>query len=170
MLFASSRIPPAYIRYILYRSSLSGRVSSELPPTWVDELGAAANTDLWSTVTRALCVCVNNPQNGEKPMLDSFAIFLPEKIFQTAVYPFLFSEENQRVCTEVFPHAFKFLQEHQEAKIVRPIVSFIGLTAANNGEFDRLLHVAYRTPFFCPVARAICSGNEFTCVELFLKC
>lgn len=161
MSFASSRIPPAYIRHILYRRCLSGHVSSGLPPTWVDELGAAANTDLWPTVTRALCVCVNNPQNGEKPMLDSFAIcFYPKRYFKLLyIYPFFFSEENQRVCTEVFPQAFKFLQEHQEAKIVRPIISFIGLTAANNGEFDRLLHVAYRTPFVCPVARAICSGN-----------
>ncbi|NXT78526.1 TERB1 protein, partial [Zapornia atra] len=59
---------------------------------------------LWSSVCSTLCACVNNPQN----------------------------EDNQNICSSVFPHAKEWLENCTEPEIVRPICSFVGLTVANN--------------------------------------
>nr|XP_014348782.1 PREDICTED: telomere repeats-binding bouquet formation protein 1 isoform X3 [Latimeria chalumnae] len=60
--------------------------------------------ELWSSVSSALCACVNNPQN----------------------------EENQRICITVFPIAKEWLQKCIRREIIRPICSFVSLTVANN--------------------------------------
>jgi len=44
------------------------------------------------------------------------------------------TEENQRLCSKVFPHAFQLLQDGTESHVLRPLASFIGLTVANNGK------------------------------------
>ncbi|NWI82064.1 TERB1 protein, partial [Dryoscopus gambensis] len=66
------------------------------------------NTDpcyqLWSSVCSTLCACVNNPQN----------------------------EDNQNICCSVFPYAKEWLESCTQPEIIRPICSFLGLTAANN--------------------------------------
>ncbi|KAM6223764.1 telomere repeats-binding bouquet formation protein 1-like [Rhynchocyon petersi] len=59
---------------------------------------------LWSSVCSALCVCVNNPQNGE----------------------------NQTVCCSLFPHATEWLRNSVNPEVIRPVCSFIGLTLSNN--------------------------------------
>ncbi|XP_019509168.1 PREDICTED: telomere repeats-binding bouquet formation protein 1 [Hipposideros armiger] len=59
---------------------------------------------LWSSVCSTLCVCVNNPQN----------------------------DENQMLCSSLFPHANDWLVNCIKPEIIRPICSFIGLTLANN--------------------------------------
>ncbi|NXX56056.1 TERB1 protein, partial [Scopus umbretta] len=59
---------------------------------------------LWSSVCSTLCACVNNPQN----------------------------EDNQNICSSVFPYAKEWLESCTEPEIVRPICSFVGLTVANN--------------------------------------
>ncbi|XP_041078391.1 telomere repeats-binding bouquet formation protein 1 [Polyodon spathula] len=59
---------------------------------------------LWSSVSSALCACVNNPQN----------------------------EENQRICTTAFPFLKEWLQKCIRKEITQPICSFVGLTVANN--------------------------------------
>ncbi|MBN3319856.1 TERB1 protein, partial [Atractosteus spatula] len=59
---------------------------------------------LWTSVSSALCSCVNNPQN----------------------------EENQQICTVAFPVSNEWLQKHTRRDILQPICSFIGLTVANN--------------------------------------
>nr|XP_055030813.1 telomere repeats-binding bouquet formation protein 1 isoform X2 [Misgurnus anguillicaudatus] len=60
----------------------------------------------WVAVSSALCSSVNNPQN----------------------------EENQNVCSRVFPMVITWLQEVQlpRAELAQPICSFIGMTVANN--------------------------------------
>ncbi|KFQ43256.1 Coiled-coil domain-containing protein 79, partial [Nestor notabilis] len=59
---------------------------------------------LWSSVCSTLCACVNNPQN----------------------------EDNQNICSSVFPYAKEWLENSTKPEIVRPICSFVGLTVANN--------------------------------------
>ncbi|MGH0150752.1 UNVERIFIED_CONTAM: hypothetical protein FKN15_018488 [Acipenser sinensis] len=59
---------------------------------------------LWSSVSSALCACVNNPQN----------------------------EENQRICTVAFLFLKEWLQKCIRKEITQPICSFVGLTVANN--------------------------------------
>ncbi|KAK6480063.1 telomere repeats-binding bouquet formation protein 1-like [Huso huso] len=59
---------------------------------------------LWSSVSSALCACVNNPQN----------------------------EENQRICTAAFLFLKEWLQKCIRKEITQPICSFVGLTVANN--------------------------------------
>lgn len=44
-------------------------------------------------------------------------------------------EENQKACSLVFPYAKDWLQNCMKAEIVRPICSFIGLSAANNCKY-----------------------------------
>ncbi|NXM67429.1 TERB1 protein, partial [Serilophus lunatus] len=66
--------------------------------------GGPQDRELWSTVCGALCACVNNPQN----------------------------EDNQHICCSVFPHVKEWLGSCTEPDILRPICSFVGLTAANN--------------------------------------
>ncbi|XP_072135177.1 telomere repeats-binding bouquet formation protein 1 [Mobula birostris] len=70
--------------------------------------------ELWSSIGSTLCACVNNPQN----------------------------EENQRLCTTVFPFANECLQKCIRQEIIRPICAFIGLTVANN---------SYAQNYFCKV-------------------
>ncbi|XP_058849738.1 telomere repeats-binding bouquet formation protein 1-like isoform X3 [Acipenser ruthenus] len=73
-----------------------------------DENGTNENItqgyQLWSSVSSALCACVNNPQN----------------------------EENQRICTAAFPFLKEWLQKCVRKEITQPIYSFVGLTVANN--------------------------------------
>ncbi|KAK6477141.1 telomere repeats-binding bouquet formation protein 1-like [Huso huso] len=73
-----------------------------------DENGTNENItqgyQLWSSVSSALCACVNNPQN----------------------------EENQRICTAAFPFLKEWLQKCVRKEITQPICSFVGLTVANN--------------------------------------
>ncbi|XP_069824603.1 telomere repeats-binding bouquet formation protein 1 isoform X2 [Dendropsophus ebraccatus] len=68
---------------------------------------ASGNTNpqyqLWSSVCSALCSCVNNPQN----------------------------EENQKLCSSVFPQAINWLRKSPQHEIARPICSLIGFTVAN---------------------------------------
>ncbi|XP_078236526.1 telomere repeats-binding bouquet formation protein 1 [Pogona vitticeps] len=64
---------------------------------------------LWSSVCSTLCACVNNPQN----------------------------EDNQKICTLVFPHAKDWLQNCVKSQIIRPICSFIMLTVANNSRIQQ---------------------------------
>uniref|UniRef100_A0A8C8JQK3 Telomere repeats-binding bouquet formation protein 1 n=1 Tax=Oncorhynchus tshawytscha TaxID=74940 RepID=A0A8C8JQK3_ONCTS len=61
---------------------------------------------LWTSVSSALCGCVNNPQN----------------------------EESQRICVSAFPLVKSWLQQlsHPQAEMVQPICSFIAMTVANN--------------------------------------
>ncbi|XP_064785102.1 uncharacterized protein LOC135508819 [Oncorhynchus masou masou] len=61
---------------------------------------------LWTSVSSALCGCVNNPQN----------------------------EESQRMCVSAFPLVKGWLQQltHPYAEMVQPICSFISMTVANN--------------------------------------
>ncbi|XP_062861326.1 telomere repeats-binding bouquet formation protein 1 isoform X2 [Trichomycterus rosablanca] len=61
---------------------------------------------LWTSVSSALCGCVNNPQN----------------------------EENQRACMCVFPLLKTWLLQLSvsRAELAQPICSFIGMTVANN--------------------------------------
>ncbi|XP_030325698.1 telomere repeats-binding bouquet formation protein 1 [Strigops habroptila] len=59
---------------------------------------------LWSSVCSTLCACVNNPQN----------------------------EDNQNICSSIFPYAKEWLESCTKPEIVRPICSFVGLTVANN--------------------------------------
>ncbi|TTU60641.1 Telomere repeats-binding bouquet formation protein 1 [Bagarius yarrelli] len=61
---------------------------------------------LWTSVSAALCGCVNNPQN----------------------------EENQRACMCVFPLVKVWLQQVSvvRAELTQPICSFISMTVANN--------------------------------------
>ncbi|XP_023931585.1 telomere repeats-binding bouquet formation protein 1 isoform X6 [Lingula anatina] len=60
--------------------------------------------DLWTSVTSALCICVNNPQN----------------------------EENQRCCATIFPYIFKRLKNISDLKVIRPILSLVSLAVGNN--------------------------------------
>ncbi|XP_019361089.1 PREDICTED: telomere repeats-binding bouquet formation protein 1 isoform X4 [Gavialis gangeticus] len=64
---------------------------------------------LWSSVCSTLCACVNNPQN----------------------------EENQKICSSLFPHTKQWLDRCIEPEIVRPICSFVGLTVANNSHVQK---------------------------------
>ncbi|KAJ7311967.1 hypothetical protein JRQ81_006291 [Phrynocephalus forsythii] len=64
---------------------------------------------LWSSVCSTLCACVNNPQN----------------------------EDNQKICTLIFPHAKDWLQNCIQPQIIRPICSFIALTVANNSSIQQ---------------------------------
>ncbi|XP_056382053.1 telomere repeats-binding bouquet formation protein 1 isoform X5 [Hyla sarda] len=68
---------------------------------------ASGNTNpqyqLWLSVCSALCTCVNNPQN----------------------------EENQKLCSSVFPQAIEWLEGSFQHEIARPMFSMIGLTVAN---------------------------------------
>ncbi|XP_053356621.1 telomere repeats-binding bouquet formation protein 1 [Clarias gariepinus] len=61
---------------------------------------------LWTSVSSALCGCVNNPQN----------------------------EENQCVCMRVLPLVKVWLQQVSvlRAELVQPVCSFISMTVANN--------------------------------------
>uniref|UniRef100_A0A8C6UTM9 Telomere repeats-binding bouquet formation protein 1 n=1 Tax=Neogobius melanostomus TaxID=47308 RepID=A0A8C6UTM9_9GOBI len=61
---------------------------------------------LWSSVSSALCGCVNNPHN----------------------------EDGQRACVAVFPTVKKWIQQISlpQTEIFQPICSFISMTVANN--------------------------------------
>ncbi|NWI50297.1 TERB1 protein, partial [Calyptomena viridis] len=74
------------------------------PGLGVSAAGAAQCYELWCSVCSTLCACVNNPQN----------------------------EDNQNICCSVFPYAKEWLESCTEPDILRPICSFVGLTAANN--------------------------------------
>uniref|UniRef100_A0A3P8YWG8 Telomere repeat binding bouquet formation protein 1 n=1 Tax=Esox lucius TaxID=8010 RepID=A0A3P8YWG8_ESOLU len=80
---------------------------------------------VWSSVSSALCGCVNNPQNGD---------------------------ESQRICASAFPFVKAWLQQlsHPRAEMVQPICSFIAMTVANNCEYKwgdalTLVSVSYVT-------------------------
>ncbi|MBN3299436.1 TERB1 protein, partial [Amia calva] len=59
---------------------------------------------LWTSVSNALCGCVNNPQN----------------------------EENQRICASAFPVSNEWLQKCVRKEIIQPICTFIGMTVSDN--------------------------------------
>jgi hypothetical protein len=46
---------------------------------------------------------------------------------------FFFSEENQRVCGFVLPYVFTVLQQSEEEKVIKPLLSLIRFSVANNG-------------------------------------
>ncbi|KAG7468561.1 hypothetical protein MATL_G00144270 [Megalops atlanticus] len=78
-------------------------------PVSEDDVRPANITELWqlwTSVSSALCGCVNNPQN----------------------------EENQWLCMSIFPVARKWLEKFvlPRTQIVQPICSLIGMTVANN--------------------------------------
>eukprot|EP00063_Salmo_salar_P029176 XP_014004011.1 PREDICTED: telomere repeats-binding bouquet formation protein 1-like isoform X1 [Salmo salar] len=85
----------------LFRTSfpLSGKAT--VKPANITQL-----FQLWTSVSSALCGCVNNPQN----------------------------EESQRICVSAFPLVKSWLQQlsHPQAEMVQPICSFIAMTVANN--------------------------------------
>uniref|UniRef100_A0A3Q1I1C9 Telomere repeat binding bouquet formation protein 1 n=1 Tax=Acanthochromis polyacanthus TaxID=80966 RepID=A0A3Q1I1C9_9TELE len=68
--------------------------------------GATQAYQLWTSVSSALCGCVNNPQN----------------------------EEGQRICVAAFPIVKVWLQQISlpRTEIFQPICSFIAMTVANN--------------------------------------
>ncbi|XP_054864995.1 telomere repeats-binding bouquet formation protein 1 [Amphiprion ocellaris] len=68
--------------------------------------GATQTYQLWTSVSSALCGCVNNPQN----------------------------EEGQRICVAAFPIIKVWLQQISlpRTEIFQPICSFIAMTVANN--------------------------------------
>ncbi|KAL5006857.1 hypothetical protein ScPMuIL_015663 [Solemya velum] len=77
---------------------------------WFEEL-EKTDLALWSSVTSAMSMCVNNPQNVD----------------------------NQETCVSVLPFALQLLQKHRDQRVCRPVLSFIGLTVANNeNNQDRL--------------------------------
>ncbi|XP_036400099.1 telomere repeats-binding bouquet formation protein 1 [Megalops cyprinoides] len=78
-------------------------------PVSDDDVGPANISELWqlwTSVSSALCGCVNNPQN----------------------------EENQWLCMSIFPVATTWLEKFvlPRTEIVQPICSLIGMTVANN--------------------------------------
>ncbi|KAG5849306.1 hypothetical protein ANANG_G00108540 [Anguilla anguilla] len=75
-------------------------------PTSSGAAGIAQRCQLWTSVSSALCGCVNNPQN----------------------------EENQLICMAIFPEARTWLEELAlpRVEIMRPITSLIGMIVANN--------------------------------------
>ncbi|XP_004690555.1 PREDICTED: telomere repeats-binding bouquet formation protein 1 [Condylura cristata] len=89
-------------------SQLFRTVLSEYEVNLSDE-NVFQNYQLWSSVCSTLCVCVNNPQNGE----------------------------NQVFCSSLFPHANNWLVNCMIPEIIRPVCSFIGLTLANNTQVQK---------------------------------
>ncbi|XP_035272937.1 telomere repeats-binding bouquet formation protein 1 isoform X5 [Anguilla anguilla] len=75
-------------------------------PTSSGVADIAQRCQLWTSVSSALCGCVNNPQN----------------------------EENQRMCMTIFPEARTWLEELAlpRVEIMRPITSLIGMIVSNN--------------------------------------
>ncbi|XP_035647046.2 uncharacterized protein LOC118396752 isoform X2 [Oncorhynchus keta] len=85
----------------LFRTSFPLSGEATVRPANVTQL-----FQLWTSVSSALCGCVNNPQN----------------------------EESQRMCVSAFPLVKGWLQQlsHPYAEMVQPICSFISMTVANN--------------------------------------
>uniref|UniRef100_A0A4W5JAD1 Telomere repeat binding bouquet formation protein 1 n=1 Tax=Hucho hucho TaxID=62062 RepID=A0A4W5JAD1_9TELE len=85
----------------LFRTSFPLSGEATVRPANVTQL-----FQLWTSVSSALCGCVNNPQN----------------------------EESQRICMLAFPLVKSWLQQlsHPQAEMVQPICSFIAMTVANN--------------------------------------
>lgn len=85
----------------LFRTSFPLSGEATVRPANVTQL-----FQLWTSVSRALCGCVNNPQN----------------------------EESQRMCVSAFPLVKGWLQQlsHPHTEMVQPICSFISMTVANN--------------------------------------
>ncbi|CAB1313772.1 unnamed protein product [Coregonus sp. 'balchen'] len=80
---------------------ISVLVANNMKPANITQL-----FQLWTSVSSALCGCVNNPQN----------------------------EESQRICVSAFPLVKAWLQQlsHPRTEMVQPICSFIAMTVANN--------------------------------------
>ncbi|XP_071183851.1 telomere repeats-binding bouquet formation protein 1-like [Salvelinus alpinus] len=85
----------------LFRTSFPLSGEATVRPANVTQL-----FQLWTSVSSALCGCVNNPQN----------------------------EESQRMCVSAFPLVKGWLQQlsHPYTEMVQPICSFISMTVANN--------------------------------------
>ncbi|XP_041693447.2 uncharacterized protein LOC121531939 isoform X1 [Coregonus clupeaformis] len=85
----------------LFRTSFPLSGEATVRPANVTQL-----FQLWTSVSSALCGCVNNPQN----------------------------EESQRICVSAFPLVKGWLQQlsHPCTEMVQPICSFIAMTVANN--------------------------------------
>ncbi|XP_013980334.2 uncharacterized protein isoform X1 [Salmo salar] len=85
----------------LFRTSFPLSGEATVRPANVTQL-----FQLWTSVSSALCGCVNNPQN----------------------------EESQRMCVSAFPLVKGWLQQlsHPHTEMVQPICSFISMTVANN--------------------------------------
>ncbi|XP_029613445.1 telomere repeats-binding bouquet formation protein 1 isoform X6 [Salmo trutta] len=85
----------------LFRTSFPLSGEATVRPANVTQL-----FQLWTSVSSALCGCVNNPQN----------------------------EESQRICVSAFPLVKGWLQQlsHPHTEMVQPICSFISMTVANN--------------------------------------
>ncbi|KAI1889901.1 hypothetical protein AGOR_G00167680 [Albula goreensis] len=84
----------------LFRSSFPIS-SDDMRPAHITQL-----CQLWTSVSNALCGCVNNPQN----------------------------EENQLMCMSIFPVAKTWLESFvlPVTEIMQPITSLVGMTVANN--------------------------------------
>ncbi|XP_071767568.2 telomere repeats-binding bouquet formation protein 1 [Centroberyx gerrardi] len=85
----------------LFRTSFPLSTEGTLKPA-----NATQTCQLWTSVSSALCGCVNNPQN----------------------------EEGQRICVAAFPIVKTWLQQITlpRTEIFQPICSFIAMTVANN--------------------------------------
>ncbi|XP_045079387.1 telomere repeats-binding bouquet formation protein 1 isoform X1 [Coregonus clupeaformis] len=85
----------------LFRTSFPLSGEATVKPANITQL-----FQLWTSVSSALCGCVNNPQN----------------------------EESQRICVSAFPLVKAWLQQlsHPRTEMVQPICSFIAMTVANN--------------------------------------
>ena len=52
----------------------------------------------------------------------------------------LLLDENQRICSEVFPTTFRYVQQNfTDIELIRPIASFISLTVAGNGKLSKII-------------------------------
>lgn len=122
---------------------------------------ATQTYQLWTSVSSALCGCVNNPQNGNMSFV--FCVSCSDKVkckIQIACYSgnnfqysikclfgastkavfcsvisfFCIAEEGQRICVAAFPVIKIWLQQltFPQTEIFQPICTFIAMTVANN--------------------------------------
>lgn len=91
---------------------------------------------LWSSLSTALCGCVNNPQNGNTIFCFVLHFYL-ERVqtgFSSVTSFFCFAEENQHICVAAFPIVKVWLQQTSLhcTEVFQPLCSFIAMTVAVN--------------------------------------
>ncbi|XP_068115787.1 telomere repeats-binding bouquet formation protein 1 isoform X9 [Hyperolius riggenbachi] len=106
--------------------------SSSLTHNTLPDGSPSPQYQLWLCVCRALCVCVNNPQN----------------------------EENQELCCSAFPQVDKWLQHSIHPDIVRPICSLIGLSVASNRSAQDYFAAVGGLDTLADVLRRLVNGIE----------